>query len=74
LFFNPALLLQTFGSSQASGCGNAQFVGQCNVADTGIGLQNGQQLKINGVQTARWLVYFGLRRHDEYFIKLFNLK
>ena len=52
LLFNPTLLLQTLGAAQAGGRGNVQFVGQCNVADAGIGLQNGQQLKVNGIQAA----------------------
>ena len=49
LLLNPAFLHQTLGSAQAGGGRNLQFVGQCNVADAGIGLQSAQQFQICGV-------------------------
>ena len=49
LLLNPAFLQQTLGAAQAGGGRKAQFVGQCNVADAGIGLQGGQQLQVCGV-------------------------
>jgi len=49
LLLNPAFLQQTLGAAQAGGGRKAQFVGQCNVADAGIGLQSSQQLQVCGV-------------------------